>query len=132
MLDWFEVMGSDPARTQHFYGELFDWTLDDGGLSDYVVVDTGTERGIQGALGGGVSSRWSITYAWVTDLEQAFTRVEKLGGSRVLDQSVPDLKSRARVALIGAEDTMRTGAFRDPAGNIFGIFEFNAEPEQEQ
>jgi uncharacterized protein len=132
MLDWFEVMGSDPARTQDFYEQLFDWTLDLSGLPEYAVVDTGTERGIQGAVGGGVSSRWSITYAWVGDLDQAFARVEKLGGSRVLDQSVPDLKSRARVALIGAEDSMRTGAFRDPAGNIFGIFEFNAEEEEEE
>jgi predicted enzyme related to lactoylglutathione lyase len=129
MLDWFEVMGSDAARTQHFYAELFDWTLDDTGLPDYVVVDTGTDRGIQGGLGGGVGSRWSTIYAWVADLDQAYSRVEELGGSRVSDQSVHELKSRARLALIGVVDSMRSGAIRDPAGNVFGIFEFNAQGE---
>lgn len=126
MLDWFEVMGSDAARTQHFYAELFDWTLDDAGFPDYAVVNTGTERGVLGGLGGGQKSRWTTTYAWVTDLDQAFSRVEKLGGVRVLDQGVPELKSRARFARLGVLDTMKTGAFRDPAGNVFGMFEFNA------
>jgi hypothetical protein len=30
----------------------------------------------------------------------------------------------ARVALYGSsdDDTMKTGAFRDPAGNVFGVF----------
>lgn len=129
MLDWFEVMGSDAARTRHFYSELFDWTLDDAGFPDYAVVDTGSKRGIQGGLGGGVESRWSTTYVWVADLDQALSRVEKLGGSRVSDQGVPELKSRARFVRIGVVDEMRTGAFRDPAGNVIGIFEFNPEPE---
>lgn len=132
MLDWFEVIGSDAARTQHFYAELFDWTLDHGGFPDYAVVDTGTERGVQGGLGGGVESRWATTYVWVTDFDQAFSRIEKLGGSRVLDQSVPELKDRARRTRFGVVDEMRTGAFRDPAGNVFGIFEFNAEDVEEE
>lgn len=131
MLDWFEVMGSDAARTQKFYAELFDWTLDDGGFPDYAVVDTGTERGVLGGLGGGVESRWSTIYVWVPDLEEALSRIEKLGGSRVLDQSVPELKNLSRRVRFGIVDDMRTGAFRDPAGNVFGIFEFSGEEEEE-
>ena len=127
MLDWFEVMGSDAARTQEFYAELFGWTLDDAGFPDYAMVDTGTGRGVQGGLGGGQESRWTTTYAWVADLDEAFSRAEALGGSRVSDQGVPELKDRARAARFGTVDTMKTGAFRDPAGNVFGIFEFNAQ-----
>jgi predicted enzyme related to lactoylglutathione lyase len=127
MLDWFEVMGSDAARTQHFYAELFDWALDDAGFPDYAVVDTGTARGIQGGLGGVRGSRWTTTYAWVADLDQTFSRVEKLGGSRILDQEVPDLKNRSRLVRFGVLDNMKTGAFRDPAGNVFGVFELNPE-----
>jgi uncharacterized protein len=123
MLDWFEIIGSDAARTQNFYAELFDWTID-AEFPDYAVVDTGTGRGVQGGLGGGLDSCWTTTYAWVADLDQAFSRAEKLGGSRVLDQGVPELKDRARFALLGAPDTMRTGALHDPAGNVFGVFEF--------
>jgi predicted enzyme related to lactoylglutathione lyase len=125
MLDWFEVMGSDAARTRHFYSELFDWTLDDAGFADYATVDTGTDRGVQGGLGGGVEYCWSTTYAWVADFDQALDRAEQLGGSPVRDRSVPELKDRARRARFGYLDTMKTGAFRDPAGNVFGIFEFN-------
>jgi hypothetical protein len=36
---------------------------------------------------------------------------------------VPALKAAARAALYGATvSSMQTGAFRDPAGNVFGIF----------
>lgn len=130
MLDWFEVMGSDAARTRHFYAELFDWTLDDAGFPDYAVVDTRAGYGIQGGLGGGVESRWSTTYVWVPDLDRAYSRIEKLGGARVLDQSVPELKDRARFVRIGVVDEMKTGAFHDPAGNVIGIFEFNPKEEE--
>ena len=44
-------MGSDAARTRQFYAVLFGWTLDLH-FPDYAVVDTGTDRGIIGGLGG--------------------------------------------------------------------------------
>ncbi|HET9897384.1 MAG TPA: hypothetical protein VFQ44_20835 [Streptosporangiaceae bacterium] len=127
ILDWFEVMGSDAARTQHFYSELFDWTLDDAGFPEYAVVDTGSDHGIQGGLGGGQNSRWATTYVWVRDLDEVFSRVEKLGGSRVLAQGVPELKDRSRFARYGVVDQMKTGAVHDPAGNVVGVFEFKTE-----
>jgi len=126
MFDWFEVIGSDVARSQRFYGELFDWTFDDAGFPDYTVVGTGTERGILGGIGTVPSCRWATVYVWVRDLEKAYTQIEKLGGSRILDQSVPDLKNRSREVRFGEVDSMHTGAFRDPAGNVIGIFEHNA------
>jgi len=122
-VDWFEVMGSDAARTQEFYADLFGWTVDSSGFPGYAVVDTGAGRGIQGGLGGGEDARWATIYARVADVDQTFSRAEKLGGSRVSDPGVPALKSAARAALYGsADDGMKTGAFRDPAGNVFGIY----------
>jgi predicted enzyme related to lactoylglutathione lyase len=122
-IDWFEVMGSDAARTQRFYTGLFDWKLDDAGFPDYASADTGTGRGIQGGLGGGQESRWATIYALVADLDETLSRAEKLGGSRVTDPSVPALKSAGRIARYGVDDGMRTGAFRDPAGNVLGIYQ---------
>ena len=120
---WFEVMGSDAARTQRFYAELFGWTVDSSAFPGYAMAATGTGRGIQGGLGGGEATRWATIYAKVADVDQAVSRVEKLGGSRISDPGVPALKAAARVALYGAtEDSMQTGAFRDPAGNVFGLF----------
>jgi hypothetical protein len=123
---WFEVMGSDAARTQRFYADLFGWAVDSSVFPGYATVDTGTGRGIQGALGGGEQSRWATIYAKVADVGQTFSRAEKLGGSRISDPGVPALKAAARVARYGSrdDDHMQTGAFRDPAGNVFGIFSY--------
>ena len=121
-VDWFEVMGSDSARTQQFYAVLFGWTLDYAGFPDYAVVDTGTDRGIIGGLGGGVESRWATIYAAVDDVDETLSRAEKLGGSRVIDPGVPALKNAARMARFGLVDH-KTSAFRDPAGNVFGVYQ---------
>jgi predicted enzyme related to lactoylglutathione lyase len=122
---WFEVMGSDAARTQRFYADLFGWTVDNSGVPGYAVVDTGTRRGIQGGLGGGEESRWATIYAKVTDVDQTVSRAEQLGGSRFSDPGVSALKSASRAALYGrADDHMKTDTFRDPAGNVFGIFHY--------
>jgi predicted enzyme related to lactoylglutathione lyase len=119
---WFEVLGSDPARTQRFYADVFGWTVDDSDNPGYAVVDTGAGRGIHGGIGGGVQSRWVTVYAAVSDVEETLSRAEKLGGSRISDPSVPALKNAAREARYGSADDIKTGAFRDPAGNVFGIY----------
>lgn len=120
---WFEVIGPDAARTQQFYANLFGWAVDNSASTGYATVDTGTGRGIYGGLGGGVNARWATVYARVPDVDQALSRVEKLGGSRLSDSGVPELKSAARDALYGpVDDGMKTGAFRDPAGNVFGLY----------
>jgi uncharacterized protein len=119
---WFEVMGSDATRTQRFYADLFGWTVDSSACPGYATVDTGTGRGIQGGLGGGVQGRWATVYAQVPGVDQALSHAEKLGGSRIGDSGVPELKAAARAALYGSpDDHMQTGAFRDPAGNVFGV-----------
>ncbi len=119
---WFEILGSDAAATQQFYADLFGWTIDNSAYPDYATVKTGSGRGIQGGIGGGVRSRWAIVYAAVPDIDQTLRRVEKLGGSRLIDPQVSALKNAARTALYGSADDIDTVAFRDPVGNIFGIF----------
>jgi predicted enzyme related to lactoylglutathione lyase len=110
-VDWFEVLGTDPARTQRFYAEMFGWTI--GGDPDtppgYGLADTGTERGIQGGLGASEQNRWATIYASVPDVEQTLAKAESLGGSRIYGPMAVD-------------DHMQTGAFRDPAGNAFGVY----------
>lgn len=120
---WFEVMGADAARTQRFYADLFGWAVGNSPATDYATVDTGTGRGIYGGLGGGVNGRWATVYARVPDVDEALRHAEKLGGSRISDSGVPELKSAARAALYGpVEDGMKTAALRDPAGNVFGLY----------
>jgi uncharacterized protein len=120
-VDWFEVMGSDATRTQDFYSELFGWTIDRG-FPGYGVVDTGGPRGIQGGIGGGVDTRWALVYAGVPDVDATLRRAQDCGAAVVDAPDVVALKYAARVALYGAADDVRTGVFRDPAGNIFGVY----------
>lgn len=117
---WFEILGSDAARTQRFYRELFGWKVDDS-FPGYATVDTGTSRGIQGGIGGGVRSRWAMVYAGVADVERTLSRAEELGGSRLIDPQVSALKNAGRTALYGSADDIETAAFADPAGNLLGI-----------
>ena len=105
-VDWFEVLGSDAARSQAFYAELFGWTVP-GGAYGQVRPDGG--RGIGGGIGAGGTERWATVYAGVGDVEATLARAEALGGTRVYGP------------IQAGEDTW-TGAFRDPAGNVFGVY----------
>lgn len=127
-VDWFEILGSDPARTRAFYADLFGWQVDDSGVPGYAVVDTGTGKGIQGGIGGGERSRWATVYARVADVDQALARVEELGGSPITDPGVSALKSASRAALYGSvDDGVKTQTFRDPAGNVFGVYHYGQD-----
>lgn len=109
-VDWFEVLGTDAGRTQRFYADLFGWTFGGGsGASSYRMADTGAGRGIQGGLGGGEPNHWATIYASVPDVAQTLAKAESLGGTRVYGP-------------ITVGDHMQTGAFRDPAGNVFGVY----------
>jgi uncharacterized protein len=110
-VDWFEVLGSDAGSTQRFYTELFGWTLNTSGAPGYGLVDTGADHGIQGGLGAsGPAQRWATIYAKVADVEQALARAQQLGGSAIYGP-------------MDVGEDMKTGALRDPAGNVFGVYE---------
>jgi predicted enzyme related to lactoylglutathione lyase len=108
-VDWFEVLGSNAQATQRFYAELFGWTVNDDGFPGYGMVDTGAGHGIGGGLGSGDGAKWATVYASVPDVEQSLARAEQLGGSRIYGPQQVD-------------DHMQTGALRDPAGNVFGVY----------
>lgn len=118
---WFEILGSDAARSQRFYSDLFGWTIDSAVFPGYSTALTGAGKGIQGGIGGGVGSRWAIVYAAVPDLDQALDRAERLGGSRVSDAEVSALKLASRKALYGASDDISMAVISDPAGNLLGL-----------
>jgi uncharacterized protein len=108
-VDWFEVLGADTERTQRFYSELFGWTMAATGTPGYHLVPA-EEAGIGGGLGGGARDVWATVYAKVPDVEATLAKAESLGASRVYGPNQVD-------------DHTRTGAFRDPASNVFGVYE---------
>jgi predicted enzyme related to lactoylglutathione lyase len=105
-VDWFEVLGADAGRSQAFYAELFGWTVPGGA---YGQVGPDGERGIGGGIGAGGAERWATVYAAVPDVESTLARAEALGATRLYGPNQVD-------------DHTETGAFRDPAGNVFGVY----------
>jgi uncharacterized protein len=105
-VDWFEVLGADAGRSQAFYAELFGWTVPGGA---YGQVGPGADHGIGGGIGAGGETRWATVYASVGDVEATLARAETLGATSVYGPNQVD-------------DHTETGAFRDPAGNVFGVY----------
>jgi uncharacterized protein len=101
-VDWFEVLGADAARSQRFYAELFGWEVPEGAYAQVVA-------GIGGGIGAGGEARWATVYAAVADVEATLAKAESLGATRVYGPNPVD-------------DHTGTGAFRDPAGNVFGVY----------
>lgn len=111
-VDWFEVLGKDASRTQSFYRELFGWSIDED--TSYAMVDTGAGRGAAGGIGASdEGSTWATVYASVEDVEKCLTGAEELGGQRVYGP-------------LEVADSTTTGAFRDPVGNVFGVYHYTA------
>jgi len=107
-VDWFEVLGTQAHRSQQFYAEIFGWQLTVA-ESGYGMVDTGTSRGIRGGIGAGEPGPWVTVYASVADVAAALARAAELGGSRVHGP-------------VAVDDHIQTGALRDPAGNVMGVY----------
>jgi len=108
-VDWFEVLGADTDRSQRFYAEIFGWQASAAGPG-YAMVDTGTSRGIKGGLGVSADQgSWATVYASVPDVEAVLGLAVELGGAREYGPNPVD-------------DHMQTGALRDPAGNVFGVY----------
>lgn len=107
-VDWFEILGADPDRSQRFYAEVFGWQIHSADAG-YRMVDTGSAHGIRGGIGVGQDGIWATVYANVPDVEAVLARAVQLGGTREFGP-------------LAVDDHMQTGALRDPAGNLFGIY----------
>lgn len=107
----FEVVGSDSAKTKHFYTELFDWTINDDNPMNYGMLHTGSDRGISGGIYGveEEDDRPGLKiYVEVDDLQAYLDKAEQLGGKTILPPTVvPDMVTFA--------------LFADPDGTLIGL-----------
>jgi predicted enzyme related to lactoylglutathione lyase len=106
----FEVLGKDAAGLTKFYGEAFDWQLDDVMGGAYYMANTGGEGDIAGGIG--VAPEGSpghvIFYIQVDDPAAALEKIKSLGGSTITEpMQVPDGPMIAH--------------FADPEGHIVGL-----------
>jgi predicted enzyme related to lactoylglutathione lyase len=78
---WFEVIGADGEALKNFYSKTFDWQIDSNNPMNYGIVNTGSEKGIQGGIGGSNEGMKGATfYIGVDDLKAHLETVEANGG----------------------------------------------------
>lgn len=117
----FEIPFDDGDRARTFYAEAFGWKLQEMPGMNYTIVSTGpaTEEGMPsepGFINGGMLSRGEGTSSAPTivvdveSIDAALETVEKHGGSTVI--------ARQAVGDMGF-----AGYFKDPEGNLMGLWE---------
>jgi uncharacterized protein len=113
----FEVVGRDGEKLQRYYAELFDWDVNADNEMKYGLVDREANSNSEGiGLGGGIGqgpegySGHVTFYVEVPSVEEALSKAESLGGSRVMGPET-------------IMDRMVLGQFNDPEGNVIGLIE---------
>jgi len=108
---YLELPATDVARSAEFYGSLFGWKLRTRGDGAVAFDDAG------GYVSGAFVTRRAastappglLVYVMVDDIDKAVRAVEELGGEIVQP--------------VGADAPELTARFRDPGGNVMGLYE---------
>jgi uncharacterized protein len=110
-----ELNTTDVAKAKSFYGQLFDWTLEDLPMGDMsytmIKVGEGTGGGMMRHPAPGAPSAW-LPYVLVDDVEAATSKAKSLGATVMKD----------------ATEVMDAGRFSiiiDPTGAALGLWEPN-------
>ena len=112
---YIEMPTGDVARSADFYGKVFGWQIRQRGDGATAFDDTTGQ--VSGAWVLGRQS-WSepglLFYIMVDDIEAAMQAVRGQGGEIVQP--------------LGADAPELTARFRDPGGNIIGLYQEPARP----
>lgn len=108
---WFEITGKNGPALQKFYGDLFDWQIQDAGEDSGYGLVQGTGEGIGGGVGQAEDDGpGQVTfYVEVEDLDTYLKKAERLGGKTVVPPTTIE-----QVGLTFA-------FFADPESNVVGL-----------
>ncbi len=119
----FEIPVDSPEEAKRFYSEVFGWAISQWGDQEYWMAST-TEIDDQtqmpkkpGAINGGIFKRDGefrspiLTIA-VDDIDAHLAKIEAAGGTKV--------KGKEPIGEMGW-----TGYFKDPQGNLMGLWQNN-------
>jgi predicted enzyme related to lactoylglutathione lyase len=108
-----ELNTTDPNQAKSFYGELFDWTLEDvpmpGGTYTMIKVGQGTGGGIMKHPVPGAPSAW-LAYVLVDDIHVATQKAKSLGATIMKD--VTEVMGMGWFSII-----------TDPTGAVLGLWQ---------
>jgi predicted enzyme related to lactoylglutathione lyase len=92
VMQW-QILAKEPDKVADFYTKLFDWDINTNNALNYRMVDTGSERGINGGIWPAPPQGPSIVslYVEVDDVGAYASRATELGGKVVMPpQKLPD------------------------------------------
>ena len=92
VMQW-QILAKQPDKLADFYTKLFDWDIDTNNALNYRMVDTGSERGINGGIWPAPPQGPSLVslYVEVDDVATYVSRATELGGKVVMPiQQLPD------------------------------------------
>jgi predicted enzyme related to lactoylglutathione lyase len=108
-----ELMATDVGKAKSFYGELFDWKLEDMPANDmpYTVIKVGegTGGGLMKNPMPNATSMW-VPYVLVGDLKAATSKAKALG-AKVMKENV-EIKDMGSFSII-----------TDPTGAMLGLWQ---------
>lgn len=108
-----ELNTTDVAKAKAFYGELFDWKLDDMPVLEHaytlIRVGEGTGGGMMKHPMPGAPSTW-LAYVLVDDLAAATAKAASLGAKVINDST--EVKGAGSFSII-----------MDPTGAVLGLWE---------
>jgi predicted enzyme related to lactoylglutathione lyase len=107
---YIEIPATDVRRSAEFYEKVFGWRIRQRGDGHTAFDDTTGEVSGAWVLGRGASSEPGLlTYIMVDSVEETAEAVVANGGEIV--------------QLVGVDAPEVTARFRDPAGNVIGLYQ---------
>src|SRR5215470_275121 len=108
-----ELMARDVGKAKAFYGQLFDWSLEDRDMGNMtytmIRVGDGTGGGLMATPMPNAASQW-LAYVAVDDVKAATAKAKSLGAKVVKD--VTDIEGAGSFSIIA-----------DPAGAMLGLWQ---------
>ena len=108
-----ELMSTDVGKAKAFYGQLFDWKLEDMDIGDMtytmIKVGEGTGGGLMKNPMPNAGSMW-VAYVNVDDLKAATAKAKSLGATVIKDQA--EVNGRGSFSII-----------TDPTGAMLGLWQ---------
>jgi uncharacterized protein len=89
----WQILAKEPAKLADFYTKLFAWEINTNNALNYRMIDTGSERGINGGIWPAPPGGPSMVslYVEVDDVAGFASRAADLGGKIVIPpQKLPD------------------------------------------
>ncbi|HWF10136.1 MAG TPA: VOC family protein [Bryobacteraceae bacterium] len=109
-----ELHTTDLEKAKSFYGQLFDWKLEDVPMGDgttytMVGVGSGTGGGMTKQMTPGAPSSW-LSYVNVDDIKASTAKAKSLGATVL--QDVMEVMGMGSLSIL-----------QDPAGAVFALWE---------